>query len=77
MLVYIGIIISIVVTLFNAAMFLIIRCNDLKHLELSVKDFKDILKGHGEKVDALGQRISCMEGKLSVSSKYRRVRKKR
>jgi hypothetical protein len=73
----IGIIISVVVTLFNAAMFLIIRCNDLKHLEISVKDLKATVEKTGDKLDSLSERISSMEGKLSVSSKNKLVRKRR
>jgi len=62
-------IIGFVGTLFNAAMFLVIRCNDLKHLEISVKELKSTIEKTGEKNDVLIERISKMEGICSVCAK--------
>jgi len=65
----IGIGLSVLSTLCNGAIFMLIKFNDLKHLEISVKDLKDTVKETGNKVDVLAERISCMEGMIKVKSR--------
>jgi len=69
--------ISLVVLIINIAMSVAIKFNDLRHLEISVKELKTTVEKTGDKLDSLSERISCMEGKLSVSLKGKIVRKKR
>jgi hypothetical protein len=73
----IGIGLSVCTTIFNGILFALIKFNDFKHLEISVKELRTTVEKHGEKVDALGQRISTMEGICTVcSQKKTRIRRK-
>lgn len=65
---------SLVVLVINIAMFVAIKFNDLKHLEISVKDLKDNIIKNGDKVDSLSERISRMEGICSSKCKPQRKR---
>ncbi len=57
---------EILASLFNGVMFLIIRCNGLKHLEISVNKLDLTLKDHGDKVIEMTERLSRMEGICSA-----------
>jgi len=58
--------ISLIILIINLAMFIAIKFNDLKHLEIAVKELRQTNKETGEKVDKLSNRISRIEGKLSI-----------
>lgn len=64
-------VLSIIILMINIAMFVAIKFNDLKHLEISTKELKDTVKETGCKVDLLAERISTMEGILSAKSSKR------
>jgi hypothetical protein len=48
---------------FNAAIFMIIKFNDLKHLETSVKELTKTLTETNEKLGCTAERIAKIEGK--------------
>lgn len=48
---------------FNAAIFCVIKFNDLKHLETSVRELTDTLKETNNKLDGTAERIAKIEGK--------------
>ena len=52
---------------FNAAIFIVIKFNDLKHLEESVKDLTKTLTATNEKLIGTSERISKIEGKCSAN----------
>jgi len=66
----VGIIFSIAVTLFNGLIFVLVKFNDLKHLD---ENMKLVLTKVGE----LSERISKMEGICSVCAKKARISNKR
>jgi len=68
---------SLLILVVNVCLFIAIKFNDLKHLDLSVKELKATVEKTGDKLDSLSERISCMEGKISVSLKGKIVRKRR
>jgi len=51
---------------FNACAFLIIKFNDLCHLEKGVNEIKDCVKELSHKIDNLTERVSKIEGKLEA-----------
>jgi len=65
----IAVIFSISVTLFNGVIFILIKFNDLKHLD---ENMKQVLG----KVSELSERISKMEGICSVCAKKSRIRQR-
>jgi len=54
---------------FNAAMFLVIKINDMKHLEDANKRIEKKLEEMDDKLDSQGERIACLEGKLKARRK--------
>lgn len=52
---------------FNAAMFIVIKFNDMIHMSNSMKELKVSLKEMDKKLDNHSERISCLEGKIKVS----------
>lgn len=69
--------VSLIILFINVAMFVAIKFNDLKHLEISVKDLKESIDATGGKVDNLAERVSHMEGKLSVKGRKRITRNRK
>jgi len=61
--------ISLIALIANICMFIAIKFNDLRHLELSVKDLKATVEKTGDKLDSLSERISRMEGIISIKTK--------
>jgi type III secretory pathway component EscU len=55
---------SLVTGGFSIAMFIVIKFNDLKHLELTVNDIK-------KSVDELVPKVANIEGRCSIKSKRR------
>jgi len=51
----------------NCAIFCIIKFNDLRHLEASVKELTTILKETNEKLDGTAERIATIEGKCKAN----------
>ena len=70
----IPIILSIVITIFNATVFMVIKFNDLKHLEMSVKDLKTTVQKNSDKIDSIGERLSKLEG---IVHTFKRLRNKK
>lgn len=66
----IGVIFSIGITLFNGLIFVLVKFNDLKHLDENMK----LVLG---KVSELSERLSRMEGICSVCAKKARISRKR
>ena len=66
----IGIIFSIGVTLFNGLIFVLVKFNDLKHLD-------DNMKLMLSKMGEISERVSRMEGICSVCAKKARISRKR
>jgi hypothetical protein len=60
---------TIIVLVMNVGMFIAIKFNDLKHLEIAMKELKNCMEKHGEKIDRMNTRVSRMEGKLGKLSK--------
>ncbi len=58
--------IGLLVLIFNAVMFAIIKFNDLKHLDITMKEVKISMEKLGEKVEKASNRISRIEGVLSI-----------
>lgn len=52
---------------FNAAIFIVIKFNDLKHLEESVKDLTKTLTATNEKLIGTAERIAKIEGKCTAN----------
>jgi len=63
---YIGIALSLATTIFNGIIFILIKMNDLKHLELSVKELKGIILKLDDRIDKFGERIARIEGKIGI-----------
>jgi hypothetical protein len=51
----------------NCAIFCVIKFNDLKHLETSVKELTDTLKETNNKLDGTAERIAKIEGKCTAN----------
>ena len=51
----------------NCAIFCVIKFNDLRHLETSVKELTDTLKETNKKLEGTAERISKIEGKCSAT----------
>ena len=52
---------------FNAAIFIVIKFNDLKHLESSVKELTEALKETNKALISTGERISKLEGRCAAN----------
>lgn len=52
---------------FNAALFIIIKFNDLTHLGKSINEIKESLKEIDKKLDYNAERISTIEGKCKAN----------
>jgi len=52
---------------FNAAIFCIVKFNDMKHLEKSLQNLTDVLKKVDEKLDKNSERIAKIEGKCAAN----------
>ena len=63
---YIGIGLSLATTVFNGVIFILIKMNDLKHLELSVKELKGFIQKLDDRIDKFGERIARIEGKIGI-----------
>ncbi len=61
--------VTLLITGFNAAMFVVVKFNDLKHQELSLKRIEEKLEAIDKKVDIQGERIACLEGRLKSRKK--------
>ncbi len=64
---WIPILISLFLTGFNAAIFIVIKFNDLRHLGKSLDEVKDTLKEITKKLDNNAERISAQEGKCKAT----------
>ncbi len=64
---WIPVILSIFVTGANCAIFMIMKFNDLKHLEISVKELVETLKETNNKLDNNAERIAKIEGKCTAN----------
>jgi hypothetical protein len=74
---YAGIGLTLATSIFNGVIFILLKFNDLKHLELSVKELKDNIHEYGNKVELISERIAKMEGICSVCAKKARIAQKR
>jgi len=52
---------------FNAAIFVVIKFNDLKHLEASVRELTDALKETNKALINTGERLATMEGRCKAN----------
>ena len=52
---------------FNAAIFIVIKFNDLKHLESSISEIKSMIRDYGKKLDNNVERIAKIEGTCSAN----------
>ena len=59
-----GLIFSIIMTVFNVIVLVTIKFNDLKHLTADVIEIKRDVRGMGIELNELGQRVAKIEGKL-------------
>lgn len=73
----IGLILSLVTTLFNGIIFILIKFNDLKHLEISVRELKQTIKESTYEVHGLAQRVAKMEGILFVFANKPKISNKK
>jgi len=62
---------------FNAAIFVVIKFNDLKHLDEAMKEIKNELCEVRNKAIELAERISKLEGVCSVALKRAEKKKKK
>jgi len=51
---------------FNAAIFCIVKFNDLKHVEKNLQNLTDVLKKIDDKLDKNSERISRIEGRCAA-----------
>ncbi len=63
----IGIGISLLIAGFNAAIFVVIKFNDMVHLDKNLQEIKDSLKELDKKLDNNAERISAIEGKCKAT----------
>jgi len=66
---YLGVIFSIITAIFNIVILVAIKFNDLKNLQETVKDLKTTVKENDNALDLLTERVSKIEGIISVWSK--------
>lgn len=59
---WVPVLLSVFITGANCMIFIVIKFNDLKHLEQSVKDLTDTLKDTNKKLDGNAERIAKIEG---------------
>jgi len=59
--------VNLILAGFNAAIFMIIKFNDLKHLTSSVDEIKKSIDSLDKKMVIDGERIAKIEGKCSVN----------
>lgn len=52
---------------FNAAIFVVVKFNDLRHLESSVKELCETLKETNKTLAGNGERLSKLEGRCSAN----------
>lgn len=57
-------ILSAITSVGSLVMFIVIKCNDLKHLQLGVNKLEGKLNDVEKKVIENGERVACLEGKL-------------
>ena len=73
---YLILIVTIVSAIINIGLYATIRFNDLRHLENTVGEIKNTGKHIESKVIDLCQRVSCIEGIISVGlPKTKRAKK--
>lgn len=65
----IGVSFSIITAIFNIVILVTIKFNDLKNLQATVKDLKTTVDKNDDTVDSLSERVSKIEGIISVWSK--------
>jgi hypothetical protein len=58
---------SLFVTGFTAAMFIVIKFNDLKHLGEDVRELTTIVKDSIGKQEKLAERVACIEGRCAAN----------
>jgi hypothetical protein len=58
--------VSLLLAGFNAAIFIVVKFNDLKHQEDSLKRIEEKLDKMDVKIDSQGERIACLEGKMKT-----------
>jgi hypothetical protein len=61
--------ISLLLAGFNAAIFIVVKFNDLRHQEISLKRIEEKIDKMDLKMDNQGERIACLEGKLKARRK--------
>ena len=54
---------------FNVAMFIVIKFNDMHHLQLRFDELKKSIDNMDKKLDSNGERISKIEGKCAANHK--------
>jgi hypothetical protein len=59
--------ISLLITGFNAALWIVVKFNDLAHLEKSVKELTETLKETNNKLVGTAERIAKIEGKCTAN----------
>ena len=59
--------ISLLMTGFNVAMFVVVKFNDLFHLTQKVDEIKEMIKNLDEREDKNAERIATIEGKCSAN----------
>jgi hypothetical protein len=57
----------LVVLGFNVAMFIVIKFNDMHHLQLRFDELKKSIESIDKKLDSTSERISKIEGKCSAN----------
>jgi hypothetical protein len=65
---------GLIIAGFNAAIFIIIKFNDLSHLEKSVNEIKDTVKDFDKKLDANTVSIASIEANCKATHSRRRKR---
>jgi hypothetical protein len=65
----IGVSFSIITAIFNIVILIAIKFNDLKNLQVTVKDLKTTVEKNDDTADLLSGRVSKIEGIISVWSK--------
>ena len=61
--------VSLIIAGFNCAMFIVIKFNDMKHLEVALNDLKGLMESVVKRTDVQGERISNLEGRCAVNHK--------
>ena len=63
---YLGIGSVVFTTIINIVIILTVKMNDLKHIQKDLDDIKTKINNNDRKLDLLSERVSRIEGKLSV-----------